>query len=82
MHFSLGLGLSQGSSNLFLEGRCPAEISANPNQTHLNQLIMVLLGILETWRQMCWGKLELNSAGPPGPSVVTPGLSLVYETEG
>ncbi len=31
--------------------------------THLKQLIKVLLGILETSRQVCWGKLELNSAG-------------------
>ncbi len=53
----------QGSSNLFLEGRCPAEFSSNPNQTHLKQLIKVLLGILQTARQVCWGKLELNSAG-------------------
>ncbi len=43
--------------------RCPAEFSSNPNQTHLKQLIKVLLGILETSRQVCWGKLELNSAG-------------------
>ncbi len=55
--------LHQGSPNLFLESRCPAEFCSNPNQTHLNQLIKVLLGILETSRQVCWGKLELNSAG-------------------
>ncbi len=48
---------------LVLEGRCPAKFSYNPNQTHLNQLIKVLLGILETSKQVCWGKLELNSAG-------------------
>ncbi len=41
----------------------PAEFSSNPNQTHLKQLIKVLTGILETSRQVCWGKLELNSAG-------------------
>ncbi len=41
----------------------PAEFSSNPNQTHLKQLIKLLLGILETSRQVCWGKLELNSAG-------------------
>ncbi len=41
----------------------PAEFSSNPNQTHLKQLIKVLLGILETSMQVCWGKLELNSAG-------------------
>ncbi len=55
--------LLHGSPNLFLEGRCPAEFSSNPNQTPLNQLNKVLLGILETSRQVCWGKLELNSAG-------------------
>ncbi len=31
----------------------PAEFSSNPNQTHLKQLIKVLLGILETSRQVC-----------------------------
>ncbi len=55
--------LEQGSPDTVLEGRCPAEFSSNPNQTHLKQLINVLLGILETSRQVCWGKLELNSAG-------------------
>ncbi len=46
-----------------LAGQCPAEFSSSPNQTHLKQLIKVLLGILETSRQVCWCKLELNSAG-------------------
>ncbi len=31
----------------------PAEFSSNPKQTHLKQLIKVLLGILETSRQVC-----------------------------
>ncbi len=53
----------QGSPDSVLEGRCPAEFSSNPNQTHLNLLFKVLLGIPETSRQVCWGKLELNSAG-------------------
>ncbi len=57
------VALTQGSPGSVLEGRCPAEFSSNPNQTHLKQLIKVLLGILETSRQVCWGKLELNSAG-------------------
>ncbi len=55
--------LDQGSPSSVLEGRCPAEFSSNPNQTHLKQLIKLLLGILQTSRQVCWGKLELNSAG-------------------
>ncbi len=55
--------LTQGSPDTVLEGRCPAEFSSNPNQTHLKQLIKVSLGILETSREVCWGKLELNSAG-------------------
>jgi len=55
--------LNQGSPSSVLKGRCPAEFISNPNQTHLKQLIKVLLGILETSRQVCWGKLELNSAG-------------------
>ncbi len=54
--------LEQGSPCSVLEGRCPAEFSSNPNQTHLEQLIK-LLGIPDTSRQVCWGKLELNSAG-------------------
>ncbi len=56
--------LKQGSPSSVLEGRCPAEFSSNPNQTHLKQLIKLLLGILQTSRQVCWGKLELNSAEP------------------
>ncbi len=55
--------LDQGSPSSVLEGRCPADFSSNPNQTHLKQLIKVLLGILEASMQVCWGKLELNSAG-------------------
>ncbi len=55
--------LQQGSPDTVLEGRCPAEFSSSPNQTHLKQLIKVLLGILETSREVCWGKLELNSTG-------------------
>ncbi|KAI2655091.1 Rhomboid-related protein 2 [Labeo rohita] len=35
-----------------LKGRCPAEFSSNPNLTHLNQLIKLLLGILKTSRQV------------------------------
>ncbi len=58
--------------NLIIYNRFgPAEFSSNPNQTHLKQLIKVLLGRLETSRQVCWGKLELNS---PGPSLMTPDL--------
>ncbi len=55
--------LNQGSPDMVLEGRCPAEFSSNPNQTHLKQLINLLLGILQTSSQVCWDKLELNSAG-------------------
>ncbi len=55
--------LNQGSPSSVLEGRCPAEFSSNLNQTHLKQLIKLLLGILETSREVCWGKFELNSAG-------------------
>ncbi len=62
-HGVLVYTVGQGSPKLFLEGRCPAEFSSYPNQTHLKQLIKLLLGILETSMQVCWGKLELNSAG-------------------
>ncbi len=75
-HKSKKHALQQGSPDTVLEGRCPAEFSSSPNQTHLKQLIKVLLGILETSREVCWGKLELNSTGhrPPGSSLVTPAL--------
>ncbi len=33
--------IGQGWGTLILEGRCPAEFSSNPNQTHLKQLIKV-----------------------------------------
>ncbi len=52
--------LEQGGPNSVLEGRCHAEFSSSPNQTHLKQLIKVLLGILET---------SLQDTGPPGPSL-------------
>ncbi len=39
-------GLNQGSPSPVLEDQCPAEFSSNPNQTHLEQLIPVLLGTL------------------------------------
>ncbi len=54
--------LGYESNPLTIRPRLP-QVSSNPNQTHLNQLIKVLLGILETPGQVCWGKLELNSAG-------------------
>ncbi len=46
-------GLRHGSPSSVLEGQCPAEFSSNPNQTHLKQLIKVLLGILEASMQVC-----------------------------
>ncbi len=67
--------VDEGSPISVLEGRCPAEFSSNPNQTHLKQPNKILLGTLEASMQVCWGKLELNSAGhrpPPGPNLVTP----------
>ncbi len=33
--------MNQGWAISVLEGRCPAEFSSNPDQTHLNQLISV-----------------------------------------
>jgi len=38
-----------------------AKFCSNSNQKHLNLLIKVFIGILETSRQVCWGRLELNS---------------------
>ncbi len=49
----LHVGFRPGVTRSALEGRCPAEFSCNPNQTHPKQLIKVLLGILETSRQVC-----------------------------
>ncbi len=43
--------LNPGSHSSVLEGRCPADFSSKPNQTHLKLLIK--LGILETFRQVC-----------------------------
>ncbi len=57
------LFLTQGCPNSVLEGQCPIEFKSNPNQTHPKQLIKLLLGILEASMQVCWGKLELNTAG-------------------
>ncbi len=72
--------LAQGSPSSVLEGQCPAEFGSNPNQTHLKQLIKILLGILETSRQV-WGKLELNSAGhrPSRIKFDDPCSSLFYD---
>ncbi len=47
---------------LLLETHCSAEFNSNPNQTHLDQLIKVLR-IIENYRPVCWGRLELNFAG-------------------
>ncbi len=55
--------LVQGSTELVSGGPVSCKVSSNPNQTHVEQLIKVLFGILETSRQVYWGKVELNSAG-------------------
>lgn len=47
---------------LVLKGNTPAEFVSNPNQTRLILLINILLDGLETFRQVRWGQLELNSA--------------------
>jgi len=47
---------------LLVVGHCLPEFSSNPNYTNLIQLIKIL-GLLESSRQVCWVKLELNSAG-------------------
>ncbi len=45
--------LSRGHQVQSWRAGVPAEFSSNPNQTHLKQLNKVLLGILETSRQVC-----------------------------
>ncbi len=65
--------IGQGSPSSVLEGRCPAEFSSNPNQTHLKQLIKVLIGILAGCVEASWSK-TLQDTGPPGSSLMTPGI--------
>lgn len=56
--------LEQEYPSSLLKRQCPTDLSSSkPGQTHLSQLIKVLLAIIETCRQVCSGKLELNSAG-------------------
>jgi len=42
----------QGFSNSVLEGRCPAEFSSNPDQTHLSKLIKVFR-ITRNFQEVC-----------------------------
>lgn len=46
------------SSNLTLEGRCPAELSFYPNQSHLNKLIKVF----KVTRKLRIGDLATSAA--------------------
>ncbi len=59
---------------------CPAEFSSIPNKTHPNQLIKLLLGILETSQQVCWGKLLQKTAGhrPSGTEFGHPWFNLYH----
>ncbi len=56
-------GLDQGSSNLILEGRCPAEFSSNlPQHTCLEVWSIPSKTLISCFRCV-WLGLELNSAG-------------------
>ncbi len=58
------LGINIGVSKLGPEWASVLQsLSLTLIKTHL-KLIKLLLGILETSKQVCCGKLELNSAGP------------------
>ncbi len=52
--------LRQGLATSVLEGRCPAEFSSNPYQTHLKKLINVFK-ITKVTGRCDWLGLELNS---------------------
>ncbi len=55
--------LDQGSSNLILEGRCPAEFSSNlPQHTCLEVSSIPVKSLISCFRCV-WLGLELNSAG-------------------
>ncbi len=57
--------LKQGSSNLILEGRCPAEFSSNlPQHTCLEVSSIPIKTLISCFRCV-WLGLELNSAGTP-----------------
>ncbi len=57
------ISLNQGSSNLILEGRCPAEFSSNlPQNTCLEVSSMPSKSLISCFRCV-WLGLELNSAG-------------------
>ncbi len=51
----------QGRPVLVLEGHCAAEFSCNPSLTHPNKRIKVLLGVLETSRQVCSNSIVLKN---------------------
>ncbi len=57
--------LDQGSSNLILEGRCPAEFSSNlPQHTCMEASSIPSKTLISCFRCV-WLGLELNSAGTP-----------------
>ncbi len=73
-------GLGQGCPNSVLGGRCPAEFSSKfqPSLNIPEAANQGFICILETSMQVCWGMLEINSAGhgPPGLSLDSPGLGI------
>ncbi len=56
--------LDQGSSNLILEGRCPAEFSSNLPQHTCLEVWSIPKTLISCFRCV-WLGLELNSAGTP-----------------
>ncbi len=69
-------GLKHGRANSALPGQFPSEFSANPIQTHLNQLIIVF----KTTRRLQAGEFyqgwikSLQESGLEGPSLPITGL--------
>ncbi len=60
-----GVILDQGSSNLILEGRCPAEFSSNLPQHTCMEVSSIASKTLISCFRCVWLGLELNSAGTP-----------------
>ncbi len=67
----IGMDLRQGQANSALPGHFPSEFSFNPNQTHLNQVIIVF----KTTRRLRAGEFfqgwskSLQESGLEGPSL-------------
>lgn len=72
----LGNDIKQGSSNLVLEGSCPAEISSNlPKQTYLEDSSKTFISLTVIWAKQDIGPTRLRL----DPLVIKELLKLVFE---